>query len=98
MKQQLEQRLQQLKTEFESGQKVITDLDSRKTEVQQTLFRIQGAIQVLEEELAKNEELTKNNENNNASNNNIAVAESKAVEVLETETKTEALETSNGAS
>ena len=50
MKQQLEQRLQQLKTEFESGQKVITDLDNRKTEVQQTLFRIQGAIQVLKEE------------------------------------------------
>lgn len=99
MRQQLEQRLQQLKTEFESGQKVITDLDSRRTEVQQTMFRIQGAVQVLEEELAINEELTKNNENNDArDNNNVAVAESKAVEVLETETKTEALETSNGAS
>ena len=94
MKQQLEQRLQQLKTESESGQKVITDLDNRRTEVQQTLFRIQGAIQVLEEELAKNEESAINNDVNN--NNNGAVAESKAVEVLETETKTEVAEASNG--
>lgn len=53
MKQQLEQRLQELKTEFESGQKVLTELEAKQANLQNTLLRIQGAIQVLEEELAK---------------------------------------------
>jgi predicted nuclease with TOPRIM domain len=52
MKKQLEQRLQQLKAEFESGQKVLADLESKQVNVHETLLRIQGAIQVLEEELA----------------------------------------------
>ncbi len=72
MKQQLEQRLQQLKTEYESGQKVLADLETRKTEVQQTLLRIQGAIQVLEEELAKD-------------NYNGIASEPEKIEILETE-------------
>lgn len=87
MKQQLEQRLQQLKTEYESGQKVIADLDSRRAEVEPTLLRIQGAIQVLEEELAKADE---------DANDNAVVAESKAVEVLATEAEVGAVEASNG--
>ena len=53
MKQQLEQRLQQLKAEFASGQKVLVDLETKQANVRETLLRIQGAIQVLEEELAK---------------------------------------------
>ncbi|MEA5521394.1 hypothetical protein [Limnoraphis robusta] len=53
MKQQLEQRLQQLKAEFASGQKVLVDLEAKQANVRETLLRIQGAIQVLEEELAK---------------------------------------------
>jgi uncharacterized coiled-coil protein SlyX len=53
MKKQLEQRLQQLKAEFESGQKVLADLDAKQANVRETLLRIQGAIQVLEEELTK---------------------------------------------
>ena len=89
MKQQLEQRLQQLKAEFESGQKVLADLDNRRAEVQPTLLRIQGAIQVLEEELAKVDDDANDNSNG-------AVAESKAVEVLETEAEAEVLEASNG--
>ena len=56
MRRQLEQRLQQLKTEYESGQKVLADLAAKKANVQSTLLRIQGAIQVLEEELAKVDE------------------------------------------
>lgn len=56
MKQQLKQRLEQLKSEFESGQKVLADLETKQINVQQTLLRIQGAIQVLEEELAREEE------------------------------------------
>ena len=53
MKEQLEQRLQELKAEFESGQKVLADLEAKQANVRETLLRIQGAIQVLEEELAK---------------------------------------------
>ena len=53
MKQQLQQRLQQLKTEFESGQQVLAELEEKRANIQNTLLRIQGAIQVLEEELAK---------------------------------------------
>ena len=49
--QQVEQRLQQLKLEFESGQKMLADLDAKKADLQQTLLRISGAIQVLEEML-----------------------------------------------
>ena len=53
MRQQLEHRLQQLKTEFESGQKVLAELEAKQANIQNTLLRIQGAIQVLEEELIK---------------------------------------------
>ena len=59
MKEQLQQRLQQLKTEYESGQKVLAELQTKQTNVRETLLRIAGAIQVLEEELAKTEEENK---------------------------------------
>ncbi|MFN6471887.1 MAG: hypothetical protein RMY36_019735 [Nostoc sp. SerVER01] len=70
MKQQLEQRLAELKSEFASGQKVLADLESKQVSVRETLLRIQGAIQVLEEELIKN---------------NGAASEPEKVEVLEKE-------------
>jgi predicted nuclease with TOPRIM domain len=53
MKEQLEQRLQSLKAEYEAGQKMLSDLEAQQASVRQTLLRISGAIQVLEEELAK---------------------------------------------
>lgn len=53
MKQQIEQRLQSLKSEFAEGQKVLADLEAKQASVRDTLLRISGAIQVLEEELAK---------------------------------------------
>ena len=56
MKEQLEQRLQELRKEFESGQKVLADLENRKTEIQNTLLRISGAMQVLEELLGQKAE------------------------------------------
>lgn len=49
MQQQLEQRLAELREEFSAGQKVLAEIDQRRAEVQQTLLRIGGAIQVLEE-------------------------------------------------
>ena len=60
MKEQLEQRLSELKTEFESGQNYLEDLEQKEANTRQTLLRIQGAIQVIEEELAKVEN---NNDN-----------------------------------
>ena len=51
MRERLEQRLQNLTAEFESGQKVLADLEARQANVRDTLLRISGAITVLKEEL-----------------------------------------------
>lgn len=53
MKDQLVQRLTVLKAEFEAGQKMLAELESKQAELRNTLIRISGAVQVLEEELAK---------------------------------------------
>lgn len=53
MKEQLQQRLKELKVEFESGQKMLADLENRQANLRSSLLRITGAIQVLEEELHK---------------------------------------------
>ena len=51
MKKQLEQRLDQLKAEFESGQKMLAEYEAKEAALRETMIRISGAIQVLEEEL-----------------------------------------------
>jgi len=56
MKEQLEQRLLELKAEFESGQKMLAELEARQANLRDSLLRISGAIQVLEEELGKYKE------------------------------------------
>ena len=56
MKQQLEQRLKELKAEYATGQKTLAELENRETNLKNALLRIKGAIQVLEEELSKPEE------------------------------------------
>ena len=56
MQQQLRDRLEQLKSEFERGQKALAETDVKAKELRDTLLRISGAIQVLEEELAKESE------------------------------------------
>ncbi len=56
MKEQLEQRLEALKTEYEAGQKMLADLEARQATLRETLLRIAGAVQVLEEELGRAEE------------------------------------------
>lgn len=53
MKEQLQQRLRELKAEFESGQKMLADLEAKAANLRETLLRISGAIQVLEELLAQ---------------------------------------------
>lgn len=61
MKQQLEQRLQSLKSEFESGQKILAELEVKQANIRETLLRISGAIQVIEEELSKASEVAEDN-------------------------------------
>ncbi|MGG6297743.1 hypothetical protein ACQ4M4_25390 [Leptolyngbya sp. AN02str] len=52
MKDRLQQRLQSLKTEYEAGQKMLADLKAQQANLRDTLLRISGAIQVLEETLS----------------------------------------------
>ncbi len=60
MKQQLNQRLQALKSEFEAGQKMMTELEEKQANLRVTLLRISGAIQVLEELLSDTPEIEEN--------------------------------------
>jgi predicted nucleic acid-binding Zn-ribbon protein len=57
MREQIERRLQELHQEYDAGTKLLSDLESRRANIQATLTRISGAIQVLEEELAKADQL-----------------------------------------
>lgn len=50
---QLEDRLSQLKSQYANGQKELDNLHQKENDLQVTLLRISGGIQVLEEEIAK---------------------------------------------
>jgi hypothetical protein len=52
LSQRLEQRLEALRHELETGQKMLAELEARRLGLQETTLRISGAIQVLEELLA----------------------------------------------
>jgi len=49
----MEQRLQELRSEFESGQKLMAELDAKQAHLRSSLLRISGAMQVLEELLSQ---------------------------------------------
>jgi predicted nuclease with TOPRIM domain len=51
MREQLQQRLAELQAEYETGQKMLADLDQQRANLERTLLRISGAMQVLEEML-----------------------------------------------
>ena len=53
MKQQIEQRLKQLRAEYAAGEKAFGELENTQAALRNTLLRINSAIQVLEEELSK---------------------------------------------
>lgn len=53
MRKQLEERLQSLKSEFAVGQQKLAELEAQEANLRNTLLRISGAIQVLEEELGQ---------------------------------------------
>jgi hypothetical protein len=52
MREQVEQRVRMLKAEHEAGMRMLAELEARQADLQQTVLRISGAIQVLEELLA----------------------------------------------
>ncbi len=49
MQERLERRLGELRAERQTGQRMLAELEGKLAELQQTLLRIGGAIQVLEE-------------------------------------------------
>lgn len=55
MIEQLQNRLDTLRREFAAGEKKLADLNAQTVNLRETLLRISGAIQVLEEELSRGE-------------------------------------------
>ncbi len=49
MTERINGRLQELRTELEAGHRLMTDLQARQANLQSSMLRISGAIQVLEE-------------------------------------------------
>jgi len=57
MKEQIKARINELKTELDSGKKVMEELEVKRTNITYTLLRINGAIQILEELVHKEEDV-----------------------------------------
>lgn len=53
MKERLNLRLEELRAEYEKGRATLEELEAKVRSVRSTMLRISGAIQVLEEELAR---------------------------------------------
>ncbi|GAA3812734.1 hypothetical protein GCM10022226_36790 [Sphaerisporangium flaviroseum] len=51
MRELMEKRVEALREELRSGQEMLASLDAKRGDLQQTLLRISGAVQVLEEML-----------------------------------------------
>ncbi len=49
MREQLEQRVSELRAEQQKGLQMLAELEAKQAELRQTLLRISGAIQILEE-------------------------------------------------
>jgi len=49
MQEQLKKRVTELEAEYRAGQEMLAELDAKRADLHQTLLRISGAIQVLQE-------------------------------------------------
>ncbi len=49
MKDKIETRLAELRQEFETGQRMLAELEEKREKLRESMLRIAGAIQVLEE-------------------------------------------------
>jgi hypothetical protein len=49
MREKIESRLAELRREFETGQRMLAELEEKRDQLRESLLRIAGAIQVLEE-------------------------------------------------
>ncbi len=55
MRSQLEDRLRELRAEFDAGRKLLAGHEADVARLNESLLRISGAIQVLEEELERDD-------------------------------------------
>ena len=55
MNEQLQKRLMELKNEYAAGEERLAALNAETAQLRDTMLRISGAIQVLEEELSKSD-------------------------------------------
>lgn len=49
MRESIDRRLKELKAEYETGQRMLAELVEKETQLRNTMMRIAGAMQVLEE-------------------------------------------------
>lgn len=49
MQEQLKKRITELEAEYRAGQEMLAELDTKRADLHQTLLRISGAVQVLQE-------------------------------------------------
>jgi hypothetical protein len=49
MREQLEKRVEELTAEYRAGQEMLAEIEAKRVDLQQTLLRISGALQVLHE-------------------------------------------------
>jgi predicted nuclease with TOPRIM domain len=59
MKEQIQRRLEELKKEYETGQARLRELETETAYVRETMLRISGAIQVIQEMLNDSNEQEK---------------------------------------
>lgn len=67
MREELEERAAELEAEYRAGQEMLAELDVKRIDLQQTLLRISGAIQVLKELLGEAEPADRDDDEPSAS-------------------------------
>ena len=83
MREQLEHRLEELKKEFGAGQARASELEKQQATLHQTLLRISGAIQVLEEELtAQSSQVQQNGSSNGCASRDDAAVQTDSLPTL----------------